>query len=265
MTALLEVEGLTAGYGTVEVLHGLSVSLRGGEILSIVGANGAGKSTLLNTISGFIPPKAGDIRYNGQSVLGRAPAAIARAGIRHVPEGRRVFAEMTVEENLLLGGYGQQREAVLRRMEQIYELFPQLVERRWQAAGTMSGGEQQMLAIGRALAAEPKILMLDEPSTGLAPLVVAEIFRLIVRLRAVYGLGILLVEQNVHAALRIADQACVLSLGQVIKRGTGAALLRDPTVVEAFLGGRLHAARVPLAENRGRRDASVGGTALGAD
>lgn len=237
MMALLEVEGLAAGYGTLEVLHGVSLSLRSGEILSIVGANGAGKSTLLNTISGFIRPKTGDIRYDGQSVLGKTPAVIARSGIRHAPEGRRVFAEMTVEENLMLGGYGQRREAVLGQIKQVYELFPRLVERRWQAAGTLSGGEQQMLAIGRALVAEPKILMLDEPSMGLAPLVVAEIFQLIVRLRNVYGLGILLVEQNAHAALRIADQACVLSLGRVTKHDTGGALLRDPGVVEAFLGG----------------------------
>lgn len=242
MMALLEVEGLVAGYRTVEVLRGISLCLRAGEILSIVGANGAGKSTLLNTISGFIKPKSGDIRHGGKSILGKAPAAIARAGIRHVPEGRRVFAEMTVEENLMLGGYGRQREAILRGMEQIYELFPRLVERRQQAAGTMSGGEQQMLAIGRALMAEPKFLMLDEPSMGLAPLVVAEIFRLIVRLRDVYGLGILLVEQNARAALRIADQACVLSLGQVAKRGSGLSLLHDSSVVEAFLGGRSSAA-----------------------
>ncbi len=238
MTALIDAKGLTAGYGTVEVLHGVSLSVNGGEILSIVGANGAGKSTLLNTISGFIRPKVGNIRYGGQSILGKAPAAIARAGIRHVPEGRRVFSDMTVEENLMLGGYGIRRELVLERMERIYELFPRLVERRWQVAGTMSGGEQQMLAIGRALVGEPRVLMLDEPSMGLAPLVVAEIFRLIVRLRDVYGLGILLVEQNAHAALRIADQACVLSLGRVTKHGTGAALLHDQSVVEAFLGGR---------------------------
>lgn len=238
MTALIEIEGLTAGYGKVEVLHEISLAVGRGEILSIVGANGAGKSTLLNTISGFIRPKAGIIRHGAQSILGKAPAAIARSGIRHVPEGRRVFADMTVEENLMLGGYGQRGEVVRRRAERIYKLFPRLAERRRQVAGTMSGGEQQMLAIGRALMSEPTVLMLDEPSMGLAPIIVAEIFRLIVRLRDAYGVGILLVEQNARAALRIADQACVLSLGRVTKHGTGALLLRDQTVVEAFLGER---------------------------
>lgn len=238
MTALLEVDGLRAGYGSVEVLHGVSLSVREGEILALVGANGAGKSTLLNTISGFIHPSDGDILCRGHSILGRAPAVIARAGIRHVPEGRRVFAELAVEENLMLGGYGLDRKRVLERMKWVYELFPRLVERRSQAAGTLSGGEQQMLAIGRALIADPKILMLDEPSMGLAPLVVAGIFKLIVKLRDAHGLGILLVEQNAHAALRIADQACVLSLGRVVKQGTGAALLSDHTFIEAFLGGR---------------------------
>ena len=160
----------------MEVLHGVSLSIRKGQILSIVGANGAGKSTLLNTISGFIPVRAGDVRFQGRSIVGHAPSVIARDGLRHVPEGRRVFAELSVEENLLLGGYGQPKAKVTRRIEHIYELFPRLVERRSQAAGTMSGGEQQMLAIGRALAADPKVLMLDEPSMGLAPLVVAEIF-----------------------------------------------------------------------------------------
>jgi branched-chain amino acid transport system ATP-binding protein len=234
---LLKVENLVAGYGAVEVLHGVSLSIRKGEILSIVGANGAGKSTLLNTISGFIPVRSGDIMYEGHSIAGRPPAATARLGIRHVPEGRRVFSELTVEENLLLGGYGQPKAAVQSRIEHIYALFPRLLERRWQAAGTMSGGEQQMLAIGRALAADPKVLMLDEPSMGLAPLVVAEIFRLIRRLRDEMGIGILLVEQNAKAALRIADLGCVLSLGNVTMQGTGADLLHDPDVVEAFLGG----------------------------
>ena len=234
---LLTVENLVAGYGAVEVLHGVSLSIRKGQILSIVCANGAGKSTLLNTISGFIPIRSGDIRQEGRSIAKQAPAVIARAGIRHVPEGRRVFSELSVEENLQLGGYGQPKAVVQARIEHIYELFPRLLERRGQAAGTMSGGEQQMLAIGRALAADPKVLMLDEPSMGLAPLVVAEIFRLICRLRDEMGMGILLVEQNAKAALRIADLACVLSLGKVTMHGTGAELLHNPDVVDAFLGG----------------------------
>jgi branched-chain amino acid transport system ATP-binding protein len=234
---LLKVEDLVAGYGSVEVLHGVSLSIRRGQILSIVGANGAGKSTLLNVISGFIPVRSGDVVHEGRSIAGLAPAKIARAGVRHVPEGRRVFSELSVAENLLLGGYGQPRAEVLKRIDHIYELFPRLLERREQAAGTMSGGEQQMLAIGRALAADPKVLMLDEPSMGLAPLVVAEIFRLVRRLRDEMGIGILLVEQNAKAALRIADLGCVLSLGRVTMQGTGAELLHDPDVVEAFLGG----------------------------
>jgi branched-chain amino acid transport system ATP-binding protein len=235
--ALLDIHGLTAGYGSVEVLHGVSLSIQRREIFSIVGANGAGKSTLLNAVSGFVAARAGSIRLNGQDLAELKPAAIARAGLRHVPEGRRVFAEMTVAENLELGGYGQPRETVLRRLEDIYKLFPRLIERRHQAAGTMSGGEQQMLAIGRALAADPKVLMLDEPSMGLAPLVAAEIFRLIRRLRDDLGIGVLLVEQNAKAALRTADRACVLALGKVTMKGSGAELLKDQSVVEAFLGG----------------------------
>lgn len=237
MTELLSIADLKAGYGPVEVLHGISIAIRKGEIFSIVGANGAGKSTLLNTISGFNPIRSGAIVFDGRPIAGTAPAMIARAGLRHVPEGRRVFAEMTVEENLSLGGYGQPHAEVADRIDRIYDLFPRLVERRTQAAGTMSGGEQQMLAIGRALAAKPRVLMLDEPSMGLAPQVVAEILRLILRMRHELGLGILLVEQNAEAALRIADHACVLSLGQITLPGAGADLLNDPSVVEAFLGG----------------------------
>jgi branched-chain amino acid transport system ATP-binding protein len=236
-TALLEVTDLTAGYGAVEVLRGVSLRIGHGEILALVGANGAGKSTLLNTISGFVDAQSGTVMFEGRSLAGLRPAAIAQAGLRHVPEGRRVFAEMTVAENLELGGYGQSRAVVAERLERVYRLFPRLVERRWQAAGTLSGGEQQMLAIGRALASGPKLLMLDEPSMGLAPLVVAEVFRLITQLRDEFGLGILLVEQNARAALRVADNACVLSLGSVTMRGTGRQLLGDPAVVEAFLGG----------------------------
>lgn len=237
MNDILTIDGIRAGYGSLQVLHDVRLALGPKQIYSIVGANGAGKSTLLNTISGFIRPTSGSITYNGVSIVGRTPAKIARSGLRHVPEGRRIFPEMTVEENLELGGYRRTRVAIAQEIEKIYQLFPRLVERRWQAAGTMSGGEQQMLAIGRALVGSPQVLMLDEPSMGLAPLIVAEIFRLIVKLRDTYGLSILLVEQNAHAALRIADQACVLSLGKVVQSGPGTALLRDPAVVEAFLGG----------------------------
>ena len=233
---LLDLQNVTAGYGTVEVLHGVSLAIARGQIMALVGANGAGKSTLLNTISGFVSARAGTIHYDQTSIVGLRPAAIASSGLRHVPEGRRVFTELTVAENLELGGYGQPKADVAKRLERVYQLFPRLVERRWQAAGTLSGGEQQMLAIGRALSSGPKLLMLDEPSMGLAPLVVAEIFRLICQLRDEFGLGILLVEQNARAALRVADQACVLSLGRITMRGTGRQLLADPTIVEAFLG-----------------------------
>lgn len=240
--ALLQVESLRAGYGALEVLHGISLKVASGEIVALVGANGAGKSTLLNTISGVVATRAGQILFHDASIRGRRPAAIARAGLRQVPEGRRVFAELSVADNLHLGGYGLRRADVEARLPRIFELFPRLLERRSQAAGTMSGGEQQMLAIGRALAAGPRLLMLDEPSMGLAPLVVAEIFRLIRQLRDEFDLGILLVEQNARAALRIADRACVLSLGRIEMEGTGAELLHDPAVVEAFLGGHRRAA-----------------------
>jgi branched-chain amino acid transport system ATP-binding protein len=237
---LLRVDGLVAGYGSVQVLQDLSLRVARKEIVALVGANGAGKSTLLNTISGVIAARSGSISFDGETVVGRRPAAIARSGLRQVPEGRRVFAELTVEENLELGGYGQARKAFAPRIDRVYGLFPRLHERRWQAAGTMSGGEQQMLAIGRALVGDPKLLMLDEPSMGLAPKIVAEIFRLITTLRDEFGIGILLVEQNARAALRIADRACVVSLGRITLAGTGQEMLSNPAVAEAFLGGHGH-------------------------
>lgn len=237
---LLLVKNLSAGYGTVEVLHGLSLAVGRGEIVALVGANGAGKSTLLNTISGFVKARSGEINFNAQPIVGQRPASISRAGLSHVPEGRRVFAELSADDNLHLGGYGRPRAQVEERLQRMRHLFPRLAERRWQAAGTMSGGEQQMLAIGRAIASGPSLLMMDEPSMGLAPLVVAEVFRLIGRLRDEFGMGILLVEQNARAALRIADRAYVLSLGRVELEGTGTELLNDPAVTEAFLGGASH-------------------------
>lgn len=187
MTGLLRLDNLVAGYGSLTVLKGLSLSVAKGEIVGLVGANGAGKSTLLNAISGVIPMRSGSILFDGENLGGRRAAAIARAGLRHVPEGRRVFAELSVEDNLRLGAYGTRNDGIEKRLPEIFEMFPRLVERRHQAAGTMSGGEQQMLAIGRALMAKPRLLMLDEPSMGLAPLVVAEIFRLIRSLRDDFG------------------------------------------------------------------------------
>ena len=236
---LLVVSNVVSGYGSVSVINDVSIRVRKGEIVSLVGANGAGKSTLLNTISGIIPLKSGSVSLEGEDLAGRSAATVSRKGLRHVPEGRRVFADLTVEENLWLGGYRQPKQDVAWRLDYIYERFPRLAERRWQAAGTMSGGEQQMLAIGRAITAGPKVLMLDEPSMGLAPLVVAEIFRIIRQLRDDTGVGILLVEQNARAALRIADSACVLSLGKVTLTGSGSEILKNPEVVEMFLGGNV--------------------------
>ncbi len=236
---LLVVSNVVSGYGSVSVINGVSLRVRKGEIVSLVGANGAGKSTLLNTISGIIPLKSGSVSLEGEDLAGRSAATVSRKGLRHVPEGRRVFADLTVEENLWLGGYRQPKQDVARRLDYIYGRFPRLAERRWQAAGTMSGGEQQMLAIGRAITAGPKVLMFDEPSMGLAPLVVAEIFRIIRQLRDDTGVGILLVEQNARAALRIADSACVLSLGKVTLTGSGSEILKNPEVIEMFLGGNV--------------------------
>jgi branched-chain amino acid transport system ATP-binding protein len=244
MSQLLEFLDLVSGYGQITVLKGLNLSVGKGEIVALVGANGAGKSTLLNTISGIIPIRGGSLSFDGQSLKGMRAAKIAGLGLRHVPEGRRVFAELSVEDNLRLGAYGLSRSEFEAGLVPVYQMFPRLEERRNQLAGTMSGGEQQMLAIGRALISKPRLLMLDEPSMGLAPLVVAEIFRLIKHLRDELGLGILLVEQNARAALRIADRAYVMSLGKFELEGTGQELLRNPAVSEAFLGGH----RPPVAQ-----------------
>lgn len=244
MTELLKFQGLVAGYGQITVLKNLNLTVNSGEIVALVGANGAGKSTLLNTISGILPIRGGNISFDKKDLKGMRASKIARLGLRHVPEGRRVFAELSVEDNLRLGAYGMSRSEFEAGLDPIYKMFPRLVERRNQLAGTMSGGEQQMLAIGRALISKPRLLMLDEPSMGLAPLVVAEIFRLIKHMRNELGIGILLVEQNARAALRIADRACVMSLGKFELEGTGQQLLRNPAVAEAFLGGH----RPPVAQ-----------------
>lgn len=234
---LLQVTDLTAGYGAIEVLHQVSLTVGRGEVVSIVGANGAGKSTLINTISGIVRPRAGSVRLADQPLNRLAPASIARSGVRQVPEGRRMFADLSVEDNLRLGGFGRGQKAVQSDLEMVFDLFTRLRERQHQAAGTLSGGEQQMVAIGRAMMGRPQLLMLDEPSMGLAPLVTAEIFRLISRLQREMGISVLLVEQNARAALRMSDRAYVLSLGRFTISGTGQELLFDPRVQEAFLGG----------------------------
>ena len=237
MAALLKVDALHAGYGRAEVLAGISIEAAPGSVVAVVGPNGAGKSTLLNALMGVLP-SSGEIRFDGEPVQ-RLPLEerVAR-GIALVPETRALFASMPVADNLLLGGYRQRRTpraAQAARLEEIYALFPRLKERHAQAAGTLSGGERQMLAIGRALMGAPRLLMLDEPSLGLAPLVVKEIFRIIERLRAT-GVTILLIEQNARAAMAVADHAYVLETGAIALSGPAAQLAQDPRVIDTYLG-----------------------------
>lgn len=234
---VLAVENLHVFYGHVHALKGLSFELEKGEILALLGANGAGKSTTLRAISGLVAPRAGRIIFEGKD-LGRVPAhEIVGMGVAHAPEGRRVFATLTVEENLILGGYsrGKDKKALEETKRQVYELFPRLYERRRQLAGTLSGGEQQMLSIGRALMAAPRLLLLDEPSLGLAPLLVREIFQTIKEINA-RGVTILLVEQNARAALKLAHRGVVLEAGRMVLAGSAAQLLNDERVKKAYLG-----------------------------
>ncbi|NNV06577.1 ABC transporter ATP-binding protein [Geobacillus sp. C56-T2] len=234
---MLNVNGIDVFYGNIHALKGVSLEVNKGEIVTLIGANGAGKTTLLKTISGLLKPKNGDIVYEGASIAGKAAQTIVKQGISHVPEGRRVFANMTVEENLELGAFLRKDKAGIQQdFANVFQLFPRLEERRKQLAGTLSGGEQQMLAIGRALMARPKLLLLDEPSMGLAPLLVKTIFRIIQEINA-SGTTILLVEQNAHMALSIADRAYVLESGRVVLSGTAAELQASEQVKQAYLGG----------------------------
>jgi branched-chain amino acid transport system ATP-binding protein len=235
---LLKVSNLAVSYGAIEALHGVTLQIEPGEIVSLIGANGAGKTTLLRTISGLLRPTRGEILFNGDAEIhDLAPHEIVRLGISHSPEGRQVFANLTTRENLLLGGYQQKDNAKLQRdLEHVYQLFPVLSERREQKAGTLSGGEQQMLAIGRALMQRPKLLLLDEPSLGLAPLIVRKIFQIIKEINA-EGTTVFLVEQNAKQALAIAHRGYVMQTGQVIKSDKAANLLEDPEVKKAYLGG----------------------------
>jgi branched-chain amino acid transport system ATP-binding protein len=235
MTALLDVQGLHAGYGDVPVLHGVDVRVDEGEIVAVLGSNGAGKSTLNNNISGLYRPFAGSVRFAGEDITAAAPEAIVAAGLIHVPEGRRVFPNLTVRENLELGSYGRARGRRAANLERITAIFPRLKERFDQEAGTLSGGEQQMLAIGRGLMAEPRLLILDEPSLGLSPLLVEEMFSLIERLHG-EGLSILLVEQNVVQSLALAGRAYVMENGRIVLDGAAAALREDPALKKAYLG-----------------------------
>ncbi|MGB7159918.1 MAG: ABC transporter ATP-binding protein [Tepidisphaeraceae bacterium] len=235
---LLTVSNLEVCYGVISALQDVSVEIDRGEIVTLIGSNGAGKTTLLRAISGLVKPQRGAVTLDGAGeIQGRAPHEIVHHGVSHVPEGRQVFANLTVRENLLLGAYQEKSKDNIRAdLDRCYSLFPVLSERREQKAGTLSGGEQQMLAIGRALMARPRLLLLDEPSLGLAPLIVRKIFQII---REINGAGttVFLVEQNAHMALSIAHRAYVLQTGRVIKSDKASKLLEDPDVKKAYLGG----------------------------
>ena len=233
--SLLEVRGLRSGYGRVEVLRGVDLAVERGRIVALLGSNGAGKSTLNNTVCGIVAATSGQVRFDGVDITRLHYRRIVQAGLIQVPEGRRVFPDLSVRENLELGSFARARERRAANLERVFGIFPRLAERSTQRAGTMSGGEQQMLAIGRGLMAEPKLLILDEPSLGLSPLLVDELFALIGRLRD-EGLTILLVEQNVGQSLEIADHACVLENGVVRFTGSPAELLASDELKQAYLG-----------------------------
>ncbi|MER8544509.1 ABC transporter ATP-binding protein [Mesorhizobium sp. M1182] len=233
---LLDVTNLEVAYGDVGALWGVSIHVDAGSIVAIVGANGAGKTTLLKTISGLLKPKRGEIFLSGAPLAGKAPEEIAAMGIAHVPEGRGLFRQMTVLENLELGAFQPKvRKRFKQSLEKAYTLFPRLKERAGQKAGSLSGGEQQMLAIARATMSDPSLLILDEPSLGLSPIVVQQMFALIETLHK-QGVTILLVEQNIHQALKVADYAFVLKTGELAMQGTGAELIADPEIQKAYMG-----------------------------
>jgi branched-chain amino acid transport system ATP-binding protein len=232
---VLEVDGLRSAYGRIEVVKGVSLTVRAGEIVALVGSNGAGKTTLLRALSGVQPVAAGRIRLGGEAIERAPPHRRVALGMAHVPEGRQVFGPLSVEDNLRLGAYLRRDGGIAADRERVYALFPALAEKRRDPAGGLSGGQQQMLAIGRALMARPKLLLLDEPSMGLAPLLAQQILDAVVRLKG-EGVTILLVEQNAAAALAVADRAYVIETGRIAHEGTGAALLEDPRVREAYLG-----------------------------
>ena len=236
MEAILKVEDINVYYGSIHAIKGVSFEVNEGEIVTLIGANGAGKSTTLNTISGLLDSKTGSITFMGEN-LGKIPChKIVSKGLALVPEGRRVFLQMTVQENLEMGAFTQGGKTLDDDLERVYQQFPRLKERMKQVAGTLSGGEQQMLAMGRALMSHPKLLMLDEPSMGLAPILVEQIFDIIRELHKA-GTTILLVEQNAQAALSVADRGYVLETGKVVTTGTGHELLESPAIKKAYLGG----------------------------
>lgn len=234
---MLTVHDLHVSYGGIRALKGVSLTVNKGEIVTIIGANGAGKSTLLNTISGFLKPTRGEILYNTQK-LPRRPDLIVKTGICHVPEGRLIFANLTVTDNLILGAYLRNDSKVIKEdLEKVFSIFPRLKERELQLAGTLSGGEQQMLAMGRALMTNGELVLMDEPSLGLAPLLVQTVFDIILQIRSL-GKTILLVEQNAFKALNIADRAYVLEQGRIVKQGPASEIARDPAVRAAYLGSK---------------------------
>ena len=236
--SLLKVTDLRVSYGGIEALRGISFDVEQGQIVTLIGANGAGKSTTLRTIAGLVKPAGGSIVFEGRDITTMDPQKVVASGIAMAPEGRRVFDNLTVHENLRIGAYLRKDETSIREdIDRVYELFPRLRERHWQLAGTLSGGEQQMLAVGRAMMTRPKLLMMDEPSLGLAPLIVKDIFAIIRRLSD-SGITILLIEQNANAALRCANVGYVLETGTITMSGTGSQLLSDQRVRDAYLGTR---------------------------
>jgi len=235
---MLEIKNLQVGYGAIPALHGISLSVKAGSIVTLIGANVAGKTTALKAISGLLKPKTGEILYEGKNIAGLPPHHIVKLGLSHVPEGRMIFTNLTVLENLQLGAYLEKDRRVIRReLEHVFGLFPRLQERQPQLAGTLSGGEQQMLAIGRALMGRPRLLLLDEPSLGLAPLLIKTIFEKIVEINREQGLTVLLVEQNANLALEISHFGYVLETGRIALSGESASLRQNPQVQSAYLGG----------------------------
>ena len=235
---ILEVNDLNVYYGAIHAIKNISFEIKKGEIVTLIGANGAGKTSTLHAVSGLLPLKSGEVSLNGVNVTGMEAHKLVTQGMAHVPEGRRIFTDLTVLENLEMGAYTRNdKDGINEDLEKMFHLFPRLAERKKQLAGTMSGGEQQMLAIARALMSKPTILLMDEPSMGLAPLLVQEIFKIIERINKEEGVTILLVEQNAHMALSVANRAYVLETGEIIKEGNGKDLLDDPDIKKAYLGG----------------------------
>ena len=236
MEPILKVSDINVYYGAIHAIKGVSFEVNPGEVVTLIGANGAGKSTTLQTVSGLLHSRTGSIEFLGENLMGVPAHKVVAKGLAQVPEGRRVFLQMTVEENLEMGAYTRSGGDIDAELEKVYAYFPRLMERRRQIAGTLSGGEQQMLAMGRALMSRPKLLMLDEPSMGLAPILVEQIFKIIQTLHEA-GTTILLVEQNAQAALSIADRGYVLETGKIVTSGTGTELLASPEIKKAYLGG----------------------------